>query len=73
MRHAEFKEFISGATPAAGATSVQKSRWLLGCIFLFTLQVILLVVWGSLFFVLGLVVQYNELPALIQGLLVKLY
>ena len=72
MRHAEFKEFISGATPAA-ATSVQKGRRMLGCIFLFTIQIILLLVWGALFFVIGLVVQYNELPALLQGLLVKLY
>jgi hypothetical protein len=73
MRHAEFKQFISGVNPAEGQSSVVKSHRLLGCLFLFVLQIVVLLVWGALFFVLGLVVQYNELPALVQGLLAKLY
>ena len=73
MRHAEFKQFISGVSPAGEQSSALKSRRLLGCISLFVLQIILLLVWGALFFVLGLVVQYNELPGLVQGLLAKLY
>jgi hypothetical protein len=72
MRHAEFKQFISGERPEQSPSSSPKSRRMRGCIFLFVLQIILLLVWGALFFVLGVLAQYNQLPALIQEILLKL-
>ena len=72
MRQGEFKKFITEGQPVEEQPSAKKKGKLRGCLFLFTLQIILLTVWGALFFLLGIMVQFNQLPDWAQGILSEL-
>ena len=72
MRQAEFKKFITEGGSVEEQPLAKKKGKLRGCLFLFGLQIILLTVWGALFFLLGIMVQFNQLPAWAQGILSEL-
>ncbi len=46
-----------------------KYKRLMGCILLFLIQIILLMVWGAFFFLLGALASFESIPPQIQNLI----
>ena len=70
----EFRSFIQGESSKKEEMPSTKRRGgrSIGCIFLLILQIILLLVWGAFFFVVGLNVQYNQIPSQVREALIKI-